>query len=158
MLSELYYPEENLNFVYEGNPLRKVIEYLFRTANKYGLLPDELVNDKDIVVLQWSSLYLAGKNVKYKDDVKIRYGEEGCKVFNDEISSMVKNILTFTNIDSHTSEDNPYVIEETKKELFFGYALQLCHVIKWFGEYIGMSFAIFDYIKAIFKRNEGYLI
>lgn len=43
MLSALYYPEENLNFVYEGNPLRKVLEYIFHTANKFGLLPDECI-------------------------------------------------------------------------------------------------------------------
>jgi uncharacterized protein YggL (DUF469 family) len=43
MLSALYYPEENLNFVYEGNPLRKVLEYIFHIANKYGLLPDDCI-------------------------------------------------------------------------------------------------------------------
>ena len=48
----------------------------------------------------------------------------------------VKNILNFSSSDSHTNEDDPYVIEEDKKEIFFGYVLQLCHVVKWVGHYI----------------------
>ena len=51
----------------------------------------------------------------------------------------VKNILNFSSSDSHTNEDDPYVIEEEKKEIFFGYVLQLCHVIKWLGEYINSN-------------------
>ena len=31
------------------------------------------------------------------------------------------------------------IIEEEKKEIFFGYVLQLCHVIKWLGEYINSN-------------------
>jgi hypothetical protein len=41
MLGALYFPEEHTNYVYEGNPLRKVMEYIFRAANKVGLLPKE---------------------------------------------------------------------------------------------------------------------
>jgi hypothetical protein len=49
---------------------------------------------------------------------------------------LVKNILNYSSSDSHTDEEEPYFIDEENKELFFGYVLQLCHVIKWFGKYV----------------------
>ena len=148
MLSALYYPEENLNYEYEGNPLRKVLEYLFRSANKHGLLPDDLFDSIGHITILDASRFMAGLNTKerYGTDHKqaIRWGKAGeskdgaggdC-IFTAEIAMFVKNILNFSSSDSHTEEDEPYVIDETKKEIFFGYVLQLCHVIKWFGEYV----------------------
>ena len=140
MLSALYYPEENLNFEYEGNPLRKVIEYIFRGANKYGLLPDDCFDTNGHIILLDASRYMAGIEINVYDGRtikhKVRYGEIGESIFNQEIAMFVKNILNFSSSDSHTNEDDPYVIEEDKKEIFFGYVLQLCHVVKWVGEYI----------------------
>lgn len=140
MLSALYYPEENLNFEYEGNPLRKVLEYIFRGANSYGLLPDDCFNTKGHIILRNASGYMAGDEVKVFDGRtvkhKVRYGEPGESIFNSEIAMFVKNILEFSSSDSHTNEDDPYVIEENKKEIFFGCVLQLCHVVKWVGEHI----------------------
>ena len=140
MLSALYYPEENLNFEYEGNPLRKVIEYIFRGANKYGLLPDDCFDTNGHIVLLDASRYMAGLEINVYDGRivkhKARYGESGESIFNPEIAMFVKNILNFSSSDSHTNEDDPYVIEENKKEVFFGYVLLLCHVVKWVGEYI----------------------
>lgn len=148
MLSALYYPEENLNFVYEGNPLRKVIEYVFRGANKYGLLPDDCFEDANHIRLLDASRYMAGldtnvyegRNFKYK----IRFGNPGQEkegaggdcIFDQDVAMFVKNILNYSSSDSHTNEDDPYIIEEDKKEIFFGYVLQLCHVVKWVGNYI----------------------
>lgn len=140
MLSSLYYPEENLNFEYEGNPLRKVIEYIFREANKFGLLPDECIDAHRHVTLSESSKYMAGKEANIKEGgilkYKVRFGKEGESIFNNEIAMIIKNILDYSSNDSHTNEDDPYIIEEDKKEIFFGYVLQLCHAIKWIGEYI----------------------
>lgn len=151
MLSALYYPEENLNFVYEGNPLRKVIEYLFRGANKFGLLPDDFFDTNGHIVLLDASRFMAGLDTNVYEGRtlkhKIRFGNPGTGkdgaggdcIFNQEIAMFVKNILNFSSSDSHTNEDDPYVIEEEKKEIFFGYVLQLCHVIKWLGEYINSN-------------------
>ncbi len=148
MLSALYYPEENLNFVYEGNPLRKVLEYIFHTANKFGLLPDECIEANGTPRSTDASRYMAGKECKvYKGNKlthKLRFGEPGPgkegsggdSIFNEQVAMFVQNILNYANMDSHTNKDEPYVIEENKKEIFFGYVLQLCHVIKWFGDYV----------------------
>ena len=73
-----------------------------------------------------------GRTIKHK----VKYGEIGESIFNQEIAMFVKNILNFSSSDSPTNEDDPYVIEEDKKEIFFGYVLQLCHVVKWVGHYI----------------------
>ena len=80
----------------------------------------------------------------------LRYGEErdskkgidGDTIFPNYMGNITKNILNFASADSHTGEINEYtindkdlVINENEKELFFGYVLQLCHVIKFFGHF-----------------------
>lgn len=155
MLSALYYPEENIGFEYKGNPLRQVLEYLFWSALKHGLLPEECIEEekgKRRIVVQLASLFMAGGNVKFRkreDDsskvnVTIRWGkapskqggDDGDAIFPSEIAEIVNNIRKFTNEDSHTSEDEPWYIDEERKDIFFGYVLQMCHVIRWYGKYI----------------------
>ena len=55
VLSAMYYPEENLGYTYAGNPIRKVIEYMFRGANKWGLLPNDFFDDLGNVNI-WDSM------------------------------------------------------------------------------------------------------
>ncbi len=157
MLSALYYPEENINFEYEGNPLRKVIEYLFRSANKYGLLPDVCFDTKGGVNLTNSSKFMAGLDADAYEGTnkyQIRYGVAGKdSIFDKEISNFVKGILDFSNSNSHTTDNEPYIIEDDKKEMFFAYLLQLCHVIKWFGRYVE-SHSDVEYNKSLFRKIE----
>ena len=35
-----------------------------------------------------------------------------------------------------TREDEPWYIDEERKDIFFGYVLQMCHVIRWYGKYV----------------------
>lgn len=146
MLSALYYPEDNIKYEYAGNPLRKVLEYLFRSARNKGLLPDVFF-EGDHEAVQLASLFMAGFNVKYDDngtsrlirwgkapsDPKVKIGES---IFDSEITNCVNNIRKFSNEDSHTSENEPWYIDEERKDIFFGYVLQMCHVIRWFGKYV----------------------
>ena len=146
MLSALYYPEDNIKYEYAGNPLRYVLEYFFRSARDKGFLPD-IFFERDREAVQLASLFMAGYNVKYTDgeisrvirwgkpssDPKTKVGES---IFDSEIRSCVNNIRLFTNADSHTSEEEPWYIDEERKDIFFGYVLQMCHVIKWFGKYV----------------------
>ena len=147
MLSALYYPEENIKYEYAGNPLRKVVEYIFRAARKMGLLTDKCFDSKDHIVLLDASRYLAGKTINCYQGKKITHqarwgkpgpgkdGDGGDSVFPQDIAMLVKNILNYSSSDSHTYEELPYFIDEQNKELFFGYVMQLSHVIKWFGKY-----------------------
>lgn len=147
MLSALYLPEENIKYEYAGNPLRKVVEYIFRAARKRGLLTDKCFDEQDHIVLLDASRYLAGLTIDCYQGRKVfhkaRWGKAGKKengaggdsVFPSDIAMLVKNILNYSSSDSHTYEDFPYLIDEQNKELFFGYVMQLCYVIKWFGKY-----------------------
>lgn len=147
VLSALHFPEENKGFdpVLYYNRLRQMVEYLFRAANKIGLLPDYFI-EKGRVNLQGSSLYLAGEAFTPSNDstiLSIRYGEKGESVFHKNIASIVKNILSVTSHHSHTIEIDKedeeellaYYLEIRSPNLLFGYALQLCEVIIWFGNY-----------------------
>lgn len=148
MLSALYYPEKNIKYEYAGNPIRKVVEYVFRAARKYGLLAEECFDKKDHIVLLDASRYMAGLNINYYEgrEVKgqIRWGNPGSakdgaggdSIFPSDIAMIVKNALNYSSADSHTEEETPYFIEEENKELFFSYVLQICHLIKWFGKYV----------------------
>lgn len=140
MLSVLYNPEDNIKYEYAGNPLRKVMEYIFRTARKQGLLSDDCFDDKDHIILLNASRFMAGLEVNcYKGKTithKVRWGESGDTIFDNDVAMIVKNILNYSSADSHTEEEKPYFVEEENRELFFGYVMQLCHVIKWFGNYV----------------------
>lgn len=140
MLCALHYPEDNSYFQYEGNPLRKVMEYIFRAAYKYNLLPKECFERDDQLNLLDSNRFLSGQITKYSN---IRYGSDSDTIFPEYLGQISRQILNFASVDSHTNETNPYTIDdkdldisENEKELFFGYVLQLCHVIKWFGAFV----------------------
>lgn len=140
MLCALYYPEDNRYFQYNGNPLRKVMEYIFRAAYKYNLLPKECFERDDQLNLLESNRYMSGEQTKHS---KLRYGTDSDNIFPKYLGQITRQILNFANVDSHTNETNPYTIEDkdleitaNEKELFFGYVLQLCHVIKYFGSFV----------------------
>lgn len=143
MLGTLYFPEENVRYEYEGNPLRKVLEYIFRSARKQGLLSPYCFDKDDHVNLTYSSLYLKGETVKLNGkelDVEgtVRWGNKKDCVFPDNVANIVWGILGYANVDSHTYEvdDKPYQVDESSKDLFFGYVLQLCYVIKCYGKFV----------------------
>ena len=139
MLCSLHNPEANTHFEYQGNPLRKVMEYLYRAAHRKGLLPAECFNEIGQVNLLDANRFMSGKNTSHS---KLRYGQEGDFIFPKYMGYMTMNILNFTNSDSHTTDENPYTIDddltinEKTKELFFSYVLQLCHVVKYFGHFV----------------------
>ena len=148
MLSALYYPEENIKYEYEGNPLRKVLEYVFRAARKKGLLAEECFNSRDHIILQDASRYMSGLTINCYEGKKTKYttrygnpgngkdGAGGDTIFPDDIAMISKNTLNYTSSDSHTEENEPFFIDEANKELFFSYVMQVSHLIKWFGKYV----------------------
>lgn len=140
MLCAFYFPADNWHFKYEGNPLRKVMEYIFRAAYNYGLLPLECFERDNQLNLLESNRYMSGLETKHSG---LRYGNEGDTIFPKFMGNITQQILKFTNVDSHTNEEHPYTIDdknleisEDEKELYFSYVLQLCHVIKFFGAFV----------------------
>jgi len=142
ILLPLHYPAKDPNFkpVHHYNQLRQLIEYIFRVCNKVGLVPDKCI-EKGKVNLNQSSLYLAGKNAEL---IGIRYGEIGERIIPDYIESIIRSILDFGNVHSHTAElddEDTLKVEKilkTSKSRFiiFGLTLQLCEVLLWFADYI----------------------
>lgn len=134
-LAVLYFPEENINYEFTGNPLRKVLEHLFRSANKQGLLPDEFFDKNGNPVLWDSMQYMNGIE---PSNIKFRYGAEGETIFPKRWNRLIVNILNFVNEDSHTGKDDdaPYVIDKESQDLFFGFLFQLLHVIKFYGQFV----------------------
>ncbi|MBO4571776.1 MAG: hypothetical protein IKX45_05550 [Bacteroidales bacterium] len=143
-LAVLYYPEENLNYEFAGNPIRKVVEYMFKAAYKYGLLTDAFLDDKGFIILWHSMEYLCGMESK---KIPYRFGKRGVKPDYSDNESVLpstcyntfKGLLNYVNVDSHTlgeEDDSPYKIDAESKDLFFAYVIFLCHVITCFGKYV----------------------
>lgn len=150
MLSALYYPEENIKYEYEGNPLRKIIEYVFRAARKQGLLTARVFDNLDHIILLDASRYMAGLNIIIHEDKtamgRARWGNPGSEkdgangdaVFPSDVALIVKNTINYSSSNSHTEEDEPFFIDESNKEVFFSYVMQVCYLIKWFGKYVDL--------------------
>ncbi len=142
ILVAMHYPAKDPNFnpMLYFNQLRQLLEYIFRACNEVGLVPDQCLAGNNINLNQ-SSQYLAGKNATVAG---VRYGEQGERVIPEYIETLVRCILDFGNIHSHTVElsaDDQMKIESifrSKKSryIIFGLTLQLCEVITWMADYI----------------------
>ncbi len=131
-LAVVYFPEENINYAFAGNPLRQVLEYLFRSANTKGLLPDEFFKDGKPIL--WDSMqYMCGKD---PSNIKFRYGNPGEYIFPERQNYLLLNILNYVNEESHTGGKEKYVIDIESKDMFFGFVFQLMNIIKCYGSYV----------------------
>lgn len=147
MLSVLYNPEENRNFEYESNPLRKVLECLFHTAHRLGLLPDACFDRRGHINLLDASRFLSGMNTEFRgqgNSICLRYGTAGEEkdgrggdaVFPPQTADFVRALLNYSNAGSHADGDAPYYVDEHQRELFLACVLLLAHVITVFGRFI----------------------
>lgn len=120
--------------------LRKAIEYLFRSCNKAGLVPDLCISNEKVNLNQ-SSLYLAGKPAENLNIICSK------KIIPEYIENIIRSILDLGNTASHTVDLNEQ--EEKKVDnlfkslksnyLIYGLTLQLCEVVVWFANYISTN-------------------
>src|SRR5574344_149 len=144
ILMALHYPETKRDFdpVLYYTQLRRILEQLFRAANRLHIIPDNVLGENNKVNLSNSSLYLAGRDVYLGKGCNARYGEPGESFFPSVISQLVKSILVVANKNSHTTELNnqeagvirDYYDTMRSNNLLFGYTWHLCDVIAWFGD------------------------
>lgn len=145
ILKSLHSPSENVTFKATTyyNQLRHVLEHLFRTYHKIGIIPDSCLPN-NVVNLNQCSLFLAGKNAEV---AKVRFGEENDRVIPTYIEAIIRSILELGNLHSHTidttdlDESNMKKMENffatvNSKYIIFGITLQLCEVIRWSSAYI----------------------
>ncbi len=138
----MHFAEKASSFkpVHHYNQLRQLVEYLFRACNKVGIIPDECIPN-GLVNLNQCSFYIAGKDA---EKVGVRYGEPGDRIIPTYIESIIRSVLEFGNVHSHTVEldsDDLIKVESIlrsahSKYLIYGLALQMCEVITWFSNYI----------------------
>lgn len=118
--------------------IRMILEYMFRAANKLGLLHDKCINSRGKVNLTESSLFLSGELTKHL--------EVSCKVshFSKIISDEVKSILFITGAASHTVDpdikNNINLIEYRKAintpYLLYSLTFQLMDILIWYRKYV----------------------
>ena len=146
ILEAMHHPNQHPDFepVNYYNKLRKILEWNFREANKYGIIPDECIED-GVVNLNQSCCYLSGLNC---DHIHLRYGDETKKerIVPKHIKDMMFLVLYLGNIKSHTAKlpkDDinrleRYLKDEVKNSryLIFSLALQTCEITMWLGRYM----------------------
>ena len=146
ILEAMHYPDRYPDFepVNHYNKLRKILEWNFKKANKYGIIPDECIED-GVVNLNQSCCYLCGLNC---DHIHLRYGDETKKerIVPKHIKDMMFLVLYLGNIKSHTAKlpkDDidrleRYLKDEVRNSryLIFSIALQTCEITMWLGRYM----------------------
>ncbi len=146
ILEAMHYPDRYPDFepVNYYNKLRKILEWNFKEANKYGIIPDECIED-GVTNLNQSCCYLCGLNCDY---IHLRYGDETQKarIVSKHIKDMMFLVLYLGNIKSHTAKlpkDDidrleRYLKDEVRNSryLIFSLALQICEITMWLGRYM----------------------
>lgn len=148
ILETMHFPESHPDFnpVLYYNKLRQILEWNFREANKFAIIPDECIENGNVNLNQ-CSCYLSGK-----DAVKIgvRYGEKRDGDFDRIVPLYIENmmfmILNIGNINSHSTvlnkKDQQALGElfnstvNNSRYLIFSLALQMCEITMWLNKYI----------------------
>ena len=144
ILGAMHFPEKNIDPLLYYNPLRQTLEYIFRKANKAGIIPDEFIGkEKDDVNLNQCVQFLSGGNA---DWIGIRFGGAKESVVPVHIKNMMFQVLNLGNINSHSrtlDDDEQKRLGEYFKEnvcntryLIYSLALQICEIAVFMGKYI----------------------
>lgn len=131
-------PSEKFDDEKYFNGIRKVVEYIFRAANKIGLLHDKCIPG-GLVNLTWSSMYLAGNDFILKPSTT----RISCthSYFSSILANNIKSLLDITSAASHTEgeekENAKLNFSEYKKQinsnyLIYSLAFQVMDLVLWF--------------------------
>jgi cold shock CspA family protein len=128
------------------NAIRKVVEDLFITFNKFNLLPAEFVNSG--VALNESSKFLAGKG----SDGSL-FSEKGYQHLEEthlpkQIVLYIRSILSVTQAGSHRSEIDSHVKTIKTPYLLKSVFYQLLDVLTWFKMYVDSNPKTKNWVKA----------
>lgn len=121
------------------NFLRQLVEHIFRSFNRIGLIPDKfVVNGK--INLNQCSLYISGKNPIH---IGLRYGNEGDRIVPIYIENIIRLVLDIGNAHSHTADLeimddnqlNDFFHQVNSSYLIPSLTMQMCEVIIWCSDY-----------------------
>ena len=144
ILEAMHFPEKDIDPLLYYNPLRQTLEYIFRKANKAGIIPDEFIGkEKDDVNLNQCVQFLSGGNA---DRIGIRFGGVKESVVPVHIKNMMFQVLNLGNVNSHSralNNDEQKKLDSYFKEnvcnsqyLIYSLALQICEIAVFMGKYI----------------------
>lgn len=131
VLTKLYHPTNTLDIKLCANAMRQTIEHIFRHANAVGILPNEFFERKDVPNLTESMCFLCGRPANsIKLQLWDKENNKAYSIFNNSEYYQFNTVLSFAQKYSHTTKDF------LTKELCFGIALMLCHLITSYGRFI----------------------
>lgn len=129
------------------NPMRKALEYVFRSAKEIGIIPDVFFPNGNVNLNQ-CFMYLIGRDA---EKVGYRYGNVGEAVVPRHIHDMMSLIINLGNVSSHSTEQSHHTelsedeIQEydhfiktsgvNSRILLFSIALQFCEIVQWMNNY-----------------------
>jgi hypothetical protein len=136
ILKSVKNPSEEFNDKLYFTQIRKILEWLFRDANKLGLLHDKCIVDGKVNLTQ-SRSFMAGLPTRHKGVV--------CKKahFNKIIAMHTRNILLITGAGSHTTDPEldkninltAYRTVIQTPYLLYSLAFQLMDTLLWYKKY-----------------------
>ena len=121
---------DNSNTDNQFNTLRKIVEDIFISSNKFQLLPNEFITPT--VALNESSKFLSGKNHKGELFAEKGYQHLEETHIPEQISTMLWNVLSVTQDGSHRSKIDSHAKYLNTSFLFQSILYQLLDVIVWF--------------------------
>ena len=148
ILETMHFPDSHPDFTprYFFNPVRKALEYVFRSTQKVGIIPDDFFKG-NIVNLNQCFMFLIGKEAE-----KLGYRHKDGGITPRHIQDIMSLIINLGNSNSHSTESS-HLTELNEEEiekydnhiialggnsrlLIFSIALQLCEVTQWMNHYI----------------------
>lgn len=143
LLMPIHFEEiNNLDYNNRLSMVRKVIEYIFKSMIKNGILPESFYigrSGKKEINLSWSSLFLSGKPDPKSNVITDKI------IFPQVLGNNVKNMIFGTGAYVHTEEkereDTQRIHEYLQMTgessyLVRSYAMQLCDFILWYNSYL----------------------
>lgn len=147
ILEAQHFPEKKIDPLLYYNPMRQILEHVFRAAHRVGLVPDEFIGkDKNDVNLNQCVQYLSGRNA---DWLGLRYGGLKDYIVPTHIRDMMFLVLNLGNINSHSSTFNDDELSKLGKYFeenvcnsqytIYSIALQVCEIVLFMNRYISKN-------------------
>ena len=147
ILEAMHFAGKTIDPLLYYNPLRQTLEYIFRKANKAGIIPNEFIGkEKDDVNLNQCVQFLSGRNA---DWIGIRFGGVKDSVVPAHIKDMMFQVLNLGNINSHSRTLNDDELKKlgayfkdnvcNSQYLIYSLALQICEIAVFMGKYIAAN-------------------
>lgn len=133
IMEVMHFPDANPRFNYDEsfNSLRKIMESIFREANKCQIIPDDCIDKKKgIVNISQCVHYLSGMNA---DVIGVRYGNVTEKLVPPHIKDLLFPVQKLTNYLSHEYAQK---CVSRPKDLLFSLAIQICEIVLWLSDYL----------------------